>query len=141
MNDRKVHEKNILYLKKLFDSEQFNWIDYDQSILISYFNTGGGTHLYLIKNSNQKYLARINFYPGKNEWGVKKQEYDVLSLIKSLKISPKAYYFNDNNPLKQDFTIVEYIEGEILDNVTDKNIVDLAADLLKFHTSFQYDKF
>ena len=72
-------------------------MNYKQPILFSFFKSGGGTHLYLIENADQKYIARINFYPGKNEWGVKKQEYDVLKLIVSLQISPRVYYFNNNN--------------------------------------------
>jgi len=135
-----VHEKNIFFLKELFESERFNWIDNNKQIVFSFFKSGGGTHLYLIKNANQKYLARINFYPKKNEWGVKKQEYDVLKLIQDLEISPKICYFSDNNSLKQDMTIVEYIEGEVIGDVSDKNIVDLATDLHKLHTSFKFDK-
>lgn len=137
---KEIHQQNIAFLKELFNEKKFNWIDHGKNISIDYFNSGGGTHLYLIENGERKYLGRINFYEPKNEWGVKKTEYEVLKLIENINISPKIYYFSDNNSLKQDFTIVEYIEGEILSDVTDKNVVDLATDLRKLHATFQFDK-
>lgn len=136
----KIHDQNIFFLKNLFEKEQFAWINYNQPIFFNFFKSGGGTHLYLIENANQKYVARINYYEPKNEWGVKKQEYDILKLIEPLEISPKAYYFNNNNLLKQDFTIVEYIEGEILGDISDKHIIDIATDLRKLHTSFKFER-
>ena len=136
-----VHEQNIAFLKMLIETERFSWLNYDQAVFINFFKSGGGTHLYLITNDNKKYLARINYYELKNTWGVKKQEYAVLKLIEPLKISPKVYFFSDNNSLKQDLTIVDYIEGDLLDGISDKNINDLALTLKKLHTSFQYDKY
>jgi thiamine kinase-like enzyme len=136
-----IHEQNIAFLKKLTESEGFNWLNYAQPIFFGFFKSGGGTHLYLIENDNKKYLARINYYKPKNTWGVKKQEYTVLKLIEPLKISPKVYFFSDNNSLKQDLTIVEYIEGELLNDISDKDIHYLVSDLKKLHTSFQYDKY
>ncbi|PIR78555.1 MAG: hypothetical protein COU28_00950 [Candidatus Magasanikbacteria bacterium CG10_big_fil_rev_8_21_14_0_10_36_16] len=136
----KVHEQNILFLKNLFEDEHFDWVNYKHLIDISFFKSGGGTHLYLVANYNQKYLARINYYEGKNEWGVKKQEFDVLKLIEPLKIAPKVYFFSNENSIKQDLTIVEYIEGETLNNISEKNILDIATNLHKLHTSFQFDK-
>ena len=136
----KIHEQNIFFLKSLFEEQKFDWIDYDQPIFFNFFKSGGGTHLYLIENANQKYVARINYYPGKNDWGVKKQEFDVLKLIEPLKMSPKAYYFSNNNSIKQDLTIVEYIEGEPLGDISERHIFDLATDLRKLHTSFLFDK-
>lgn len=136
----KIHDQNIFFLKDLFKKQQFDWINYSQPIFFNFFKSGGGTHLYLIENAKQKYLARINYYEPKNEWGVKKQEFDVLNLIEPLKISPKAYYFNNNNSINQDLTIVEYIKGEVLGEISEKNIFDLASDLRKLHTSFQFDR-
>lgn len=136
----KIHDQNIFFLKALFEEQKFDWINYDQPIFFNFFKSGGGTHLYLIENANQKYVARINYYEPKNEWGVKKQEFDVLKLIEPLKISPKAYYFSNNNSIKQDLTIVEYIEGEPLGDISEKHIFNLAADLRKLHTSFPFDR-
>lgn len=136
----KIHDQNIFFLKDLFVKQHFDWINYDQPIFFNFLKSGGGTHLYIIENANQKYVARINYYEPKNEWGVKKQEFDVLKLIEPLKISPKAYYFNNNNSIKQDLTIVEYIEGETLGDISEKHIFDLATDLRKLHTSFPFDR-
>jgi len=136
----KTHQQNIFFLKTLFEEQAFDWIDYDKLISFDFFKSGGGTHLYLIQNANQKYVARINYYEQKNEWGVKKQEFDVLKLIEPLEISPKVYYFNDKNSIKQDFTIAEYIEGETLGDITEKHILDLASDLRKLHTAFVFDR-
>lgn len=136
----KTHTKNIQFLNKLIQKQKFNWIDFDKSININYFKSGGGTHLYLIENAKQKFLARINFYEPKNQWGVKEIEYNVLNLIEPINISPKAYFFSNKNSLKQDLTIVEFIEGEILNKITNKNIIDIANDLKKLHTSFKFDK-
>jgi len=135
----KIHDQNIFFLKTLFEEQKFDWINYNQPIFFKFFKSGGGTHLYLIENTNQKYVARINYYELKNEWGVKKQEFDVLKLIEPLKISPKAYYFGNDNSIKQDLTIVEYIKGETLDDISEKHIFDLATDLRKLHTSFPFD--
>jgi len=136
----KIHDQNIFFLKELFEDQYFDWIYYKQPITFNFFRSGGGTHLYLIENANRKYVARINYYEPKNAWGVKKQEYDVLKFIEPLKISPKAYYFSNNNSIKQDLTIVEYIEGEILGDISDKHIFDLATDLNKLHKTYQFDR-
>jgi len=107
---------------------------------ISYFKSGGGMHLYLINTKGKKYLARVNFYPLKNSWGVKEQEYKILKKIESLKIAPKAYYFNKNNVLKQHFTIVDYIEGSPLKNIKDIHVISLAKTLRKLHTFTTFKK-
>jgi thiamine kinase-like enzyme len=136
----KIHDQNIFFLKALFEEQKFDWIDNNQPIFFNFFKSGGGTHLYLIENANQKYVARINYYEPKNEWGVKKQEFNVLKLIEPLKISPKAYYFSSDNSIKQDLTIVEYIEAEMLGDISEKHIFGLASDLHKLHTSFLFDR-
>jgi hypothetical protein len=59
-------------------------------------------------------------------------------LLEWYNISPKVYYFNDNNSLKQDLTIVEYIEGEVLKNIDNKSIISLANTLKKLHNSFTF---
>lgn len=136
----KVHETNIRYLKNLLTENKFSWVNYEVPIDIVFFKSGGGTHLYLIVNANKKFVARINYYSPKNDWGVKKQEYDVLKIIEPLKISPRVYFFNNENSIKQDLTIVEFIEGEPLSEVTDQIITFLAQDLLKLHSAFSYTR-
>lgn len=136
----KVHDENISFLKELLREKNFEWINEKQPAAVNFFTSGGGTHLYLIESAARKCVARINYYPGKNEWGVKKQEYETLKLIEPLGIAPKAYFFSDSNKIKQDFTIVEYIEGEALGKVLDAHVSGLAADLKKLHSSFKFDR-
>jgi len=93
-----IHKTNISFLRKFLTKTKNDWIDYSFPIEIFYFSSGGGTHLYLIQNQNKKFLARINFYPGKNDWKVKKAEYEVLKEIEQLAISPKVFVLNENNP-------------------------------------------
>ncbi len=137
----KIHDTNISFLRKYLDESQFNWINYDSQIAISYFSSGGWTHLYLIKNWDKKFLARINFFPGKNDWKVKKVEFETLKEIEHLNISPKAYVLNENNDLNQDLIIVEYIEGENIVECSESDIIFLVKDLKKLHTfAKDYDK-
>ncbi|MCR4286123.1 MAG: aminoglycoside phosphotransferase family protein [Candidatus Kaiserbacteria bacterium] len=128
-----VHTKNIDFLEEYLTNQQFDWVNYDFEIDISYFTSGGGTHLYLIKNGKDRFLARINFYPGKNEWGVKKTEFETLKAIEVLCIAPKAFALCTDNSLGQDFTIVEYVEGENVKRFEDERIKMLANDLHKLH--------
>ena len=139
-----THQKNIVFLENLIQKEDFNWMINKKDVNISFFNSGGGTHLYLIKTCDfKKYLARINFFPGKNEWNVKKQEFDVLKLIEPIDISPKVYYYSkcDTNNLGQDIVIVEYLEGNVLEHITDEDVITLANDLYKLHKTYTSNKF
>jgi aminoglycoside phosphotransferase (APT) family kinase protein len=129
----KIHKKNILFLQKFLYEEKFNWIDYEKNIEISYFSKGGGTNIYLIINDNKKLLARINYYSQKNIWKTKRQEYKILKIIEKLNISPKVYVLNEKSLLKQDFTIVDYIEGEEIKNLKREDIILLAKTLKKLH--------
>ena len=108
----RIHKTNILFIEDFINTQKFDWLDYNQTFTVSYFLSGGGTHLYLIENGSKKFLARINFYTEKNDWKVKKAEFEILKEIENLNISPKIFLLNENNDLKQDFTIVEYIEGK-----------------------------
>lgn len=135
-----IHDKNILFLRDLIEKENFDWLNSNQPVSFEFFKSGGGTHLYLMENADKKFVARINYYEPKNEWGIKKQEFTVLKLIEPLHISPKVFYFSDNNSLKQDLTIVEYIEGETMGAVSDENVLALAVDLHKLHTSFPFER-
>ncbi len=63
------HNGTIEFLDNLLKNEKI--IPLGKICKISYFKSGGGTHLYLIDTKGKKYLARVNFYPQKNSWGVK----------------------------------------------------------------------
>lgn len=128
-----VHSKNIDFLNKYLTNQQFDWINYDLEITVSYFTSGVGTHLYLINNEKASFLARINFYPGKNDWEVKKTEFETLKAIEELNIAPKAFALSTENSLEQDFTIVEYVEGKNVKQFEDEQIKMLAEDLRKLH--------
>ena len=128
-----IHTTNINFLKKYISKSSFDWINYNIPIGISYFKSGWWTNLYLIKNWDKKFLARINFFPGKNDWKVKRGEFEILQEIEHLNISPKVYVLNEDNELKQDFTIVEYIEGENITEFWESEIRLLAKDFKKLH--------
>lgn len=128
-----THSENIDFLNEYLKQQQFEWIDCNQTTTISFFTSGGGTHLYLIQNGVNKFLARVNFYPGKNDWGVKKIEYETLKKIEGLGIAPKVFVLSTDNSLQQDFTIVEYIEGKNVTEFTNNDIKLLANDLRKLH--------
>jgi len=136
----KVHNKNIIFLKRFLKKRKFDWLNYNLKIEINYFSSGGGTHLYLIKNGNKKFLVRINFFIGKNDWKVKRNEFKILNKIKYLNISPKPYLINEDNPLKQDFTIVEYIEGKNILSFSEPDIIFIARDLKKLHELFKHKR-
>jgi len=128
-----THTQNIDFLKEYLNQQQFDWIDHNQTITVSFFTSGGGTHLYLIKNGTNQVLARVNFYPGKNDWGVKKIEYETLKKIEGLGIAPKVFALSTDNSLQQDFTIVEYIEGTNVTEFSNSDIKLLANDLRTLH--------
>lgn len=136
-----IHTTNISFIKDFINKKKLDWLDYNQQSIVSYFSSGGGTHLYLIENGNKKFLFRINFYEPKNGWKVKKAEFEILKEIENLNISPKVFLLNENNELKQDFTIVEFVEGDIITEFSDTDIVALAKDLKKLHNfPKQFDK-
>lgn len=133
-----IHEKTIQYLDNLLKTQEI--LPLGKFFTVSYFKSGGGTHLYLIESGNKKYLARFNYYSLKNEWGIKKHEFDVLNMIEPLQIAPKVYYFNDDNPIGNHFTIVEYIEGEPIGNMTDDLIRSIARKLKALHQNIIFEK-
>lgn len=128
-----THAKNIAFLKEYLKERDYDWLNHNLGIDVSYFSSGGGTHLYLIKNGDRKLLARINFFLGKNDWKVKRIEFEILKEIEPLNISPKAYLLDENNELEQDFTIVDYIEGNNITEFLDSDIILIAHDLKKLH--------
>lgn len=133
-----IHKKTVAFLNEFLKTHHV--LPLSKDVSISYFKSGAGTHLYLISSNRKKYLARVNYYPNKNEWGVKEQEYKILKLIESTKIAPQVYYVNKKNRLKQHFTIVDFIEGKDLKKVTDVHVVSLAKSLKKLHSTFTFKK-
>ncbi|MES2225120.1 MAG: phosphotransferase [Patescibacteria group bacterium] len=132
-----LHKKNINFIQELLET---NRILDGKNFSVTYFNSGGGTHLYLIEAEGTKYLARINFYEPKNEWGIREQEYKVLKLLEPLSIAPKVYYLSIKNELGQQLTIVDYIEGQPLDTISDSHVISLSDTLKKLHTNTPFDK-
>lgn len=132
-----IHEKTIQYLTDLLKTHEI--LPLGDFFTVSYFKSGGGTHLYLIEHENKKYIARFNYYSLKNEWGIKKHEFEVLRMLEPFHIAPNAYYFNDNNPIGH-FTIVGYIEGEPIGNMTDDLIRSIAKKLKALHQNILFEK-
>lgn len=135
-----LHEKNVSFLIAFLHSHAIEGIELNDETDITYFASGAGTHLYLLKASTGKYLVRINHYKLKNSWGAKIHEYKVLKKIEKLGIAPKVYYVSTNNKLDQDFTIVDYIEGTPLQEVTNRHAISLAGILKKLHSSVRFKK-
>ncbi len=126
------HAKTIAFLVEILKAKKI--VPLGKDIKVSYFKSGGGTHLYLIRTKGRKYLARVNFYSRKNDWGIKEQEYRILKKIEPLKIAPKVYYLSKKNPLGQHFTVVEYVEGRPLRKVKEAHVISLAKTLKKLHS-------
>lgn len=133
-----LHTNTTVFLTEFLRTHSV--LPLNKKFSVSYFKSGAGTHLYLITSGRRKFLARFNYYPKKNEWGVKEQEYKILNLIESAKIAPKVYYLNKNNALKQHFTIVDFVEGKQWRKMTDAYIINLAKILKKLHTAFVFKK-
>ncbi len=130
----KIHTKNIKYLTNLVNSGVIKDIP-NKGIKISFFKSGGGNHLYLIQTSKRNYLARVNYYPLKNEWKIKEHEFKVLKLLKPLKIAPKAYYVDASGKnVDQHFIITDFIEGTTIKSMNKRLALDLATVLKKLHT-------
>ncbi|MEK7647790.1 MAG: phosphotransferase [Patescibacteria group bacterium] len=128
-----VHQQTIAYLSKLLASKRIAGVTLRKDFSVTYFKSGGGTHLYLITGGKKKYVARVNFYSLKNDWGIKKQEFQILKKIEHLSIAPKVYYLSTKNPLGQHFTIVDYVEGEPVRRFADTHIISVAKTLKKLH--------
>ncbi len=74
----------------------------------------------------------------KNEWGAKEHEYNLLKYIEDLHISPTPYYISKNNELGQDFTILEFIEGENINKFSKEMILSVANILKTLHSSHEF---
>lgn len=134
-----THEYNITFLKGYLPRHCSDI--YSTGDEIVYFASGGGTHIYTFAHAGSRYAARVNFYPGKNEWEVKKAEFDILEKLTkhNYAYAPHVYHFcrysESENTLGQDFTVVNFAEGEDFSKVTiaDSDIVLMARALRDLH--------
>ena len=138
-NEIKLKHINFLYneIKKIEALKLKN-------LKISFLSSGQCNYLYLLEsidsitNNKLKYLAKICTWEQNEVWQIKKAEFEILKLIEPLSISPKAYYYNlGDNPLNLHWNIVEYIEGEMLLELTNDQIIQLASILNKLHSTTQ----
>ena len=125
----------------MLSGESVSSITKPSLLSVSYFKSGGGNHLYLIKADKQQYLARVNFYPLKNSWQIKNHEYTCLKMLETLNIAPKAYFIDSTGRfLEQHFIIIDFIEGTTLQILDDSIIISLANTLKKLHASMTFSK-
>lgn len=89
-----IHEKNIEVLTKLIRSGAVKDLPIFTDCEVTYFKSGGGNHLYLIRLDEKKFLVRVNFYFMKNAWRIKEHEYECLKMVEALRIAPRAYYLD-----------------------------------------------
>ena len=57
-----IHQKNIEFLFDFLKSHKIKGIKLTNNFNVTYFTSGAGTHLYLIKSGGKQYSARINHY-------------------------------------------------------------------------------
>lgn len=135
-----IHQQNISAITKVI-LEEDSFVDFRaQPFQVTYFKKGGGNFLYIIQNEIHTYLARVNFYPLKNVWRIKEHEFKCLQMLESLQIAPRVYFLDATNKyLAQHFIIVDFVEGEVIDEINDETVISLATVLKKLHTSFGFD--
>lgn len=140
--DEATHTKNILVIERvLLSGETVSSIPKPSVLEVSYFQSGGGNHLYLIEADGHRYLVRVNFYPLKNAWRMKSHEFACLKLLEPIGIAPKAYFIDaDGRFLDQHFMIVDFVEGSMLRELNDASIFALADTLKTLHTSIVFDR-
>lgn len=141
LDQGKIHQKNILAITEALLNGAILSIPRPVELSITFFKQGGGNYLYRINADDKIYLARVNFYPLKNQWRIKENEYTCLKMLEPLNIAPKPYFIDaDGKYLEQHFIIVDYIEAETLQYLNDEIIQSLASTLLKLHTSITFDR-
>lgn len=137
----KVHKENIAYLERLFRDGEIPTLPIPTNLSIRFFKSGGGNHLYRINADGARYLARINYYPLKNQWQIKEHEFYCLRLVESLGIAPKAYFLDTSGEgIAQHCIIVDFLEGEPIEVFNRAAVVHLAATLNTLHASIQFDR-
>ena len=136
----RIHMENVAYLERLFRDGKVTAIPTPTNLRVRFFKSGGGNHLYLVEADAHRYLARINYYPLKNEWQIKAHEFAVLKHVESLEIAPKAYYLDATSETNaQHCIVVDFIEGEQVKEFAPATIRHLAQTLHKLHTSVPFD--
>ncbi len=136
----KIHQQNIAAITRAILEEEVFAMLQNQVFSVTYFKKGGGNFLYLVSTESRKYLARVNYYPLKNLWRIKEHEFTCLQMLESLQIAPHAYFLDaEHKYLEQHFIIVDFVEGEVIGEITDDIVVSMADVLQKLHDSFSFD--
>jgi uridine kinase len=133
------HQQNIDFLKKeLVKVKNLEM----QNASIKFFASSQCNDLYLITRNDKKYLARITNWEQNKIWKIKQEEYEKLNFIKDLKIAPISHYYDLGQNEKQiHWSLVDFVEGETVQKLSDKNIVQLAQTLKKLHENTIKNKY
>lgn len=135
-----MHQQTIDFLYTYIQTHSFAGIE-SKDFSLEYYKSGGGSHIYKLESGKTCYAIRVNYYEKKNEWGVKEVELNVLKYLekKHFNYAPHVYLFckydDEENLLRQDFTIVDFIEGEDFSELqmTNSDIKHLAKGLKSLH--------
>jgi very-short-patch-repair endonuclease/thiamine kinase-like enzyme len=133
------HNENIEFLKKEIKEKKINNL---QNFKIEFFASSQCNDLYLITKNDKKYLARITNWEQNKVWKIKQEEYEKLNFIKNLKVAPISHYYDLGQNEKQiHWSLVDFVEGETVKKLSDKNIVQLAQTLKKLHENTIKNKY
>ena len=133
------HNQNIEFLKKEIKEKKINNL---QNFKIEFFASSQCNDLYLITKNDKKYLARITNWEQNKVWKIKQEEYEKLNFIKDLNIAPISHYYDLGQNEKQiHWSLVDFVEGETVQKLSDKNIVQLAQTLKKLHENTIKNKY
>jgi very-short-patch-repair endonuclease/thiamine kinase-like enzyme len=133
------HNENIEFLKKEIKEKKINNL---QNFKIEFFASSQCNDLYLVTKNDKKYLARITNWEQNKTWKIKQEEYEKLNFIKDLNIAPISHYYDLGQNEKQiHWSLVDFVEGETVKKLSDKNIVQLAQTLKKLHENTIKNKY
>jgi thiamine kinase-like enzyme len=91
---------------------------------------------YLVKVDGKQFIFRINMDP--NSPNKSKTEFDSLKIVEELGIAPKAFHYESSKDyFGETFIILEYLEGESLENKTigDETAEELARTVARLHNT------
>jgi aminoglycoside phosphotransferase (APT) family kinase protein len=86
---------------------------------------------YLVKVDGKQFIIRINMDP--NSPNKSRTEFNSLKIVEELGIAPKAFHYESSKDyFGETFIILEYLEGESLENKTigDETAEELARTVL-----------
>jgi uridine kinase len=133
------HQNNIDFLKKELVKVKNLEL---KNTSIEFFASGQCNDLYLITKNDKKYLARITNWEQNKVWKIKQEEYEKLNFIKDLKIAPTSHYYDLGQNEKQiHWCLVDFVEGKTVQQLSDKNITQLALTLKKLHENTIKNKY